>query len=154
MKTFNFIPKLFIVLMILSTAACESIQLTPPQVSVLKIRPSNSGGFDLEFFIDLKISNPNSIALPVNGMSYSISLNNAKVLQGVSNSIPTIPAYGSQYVTVSISSNLLSAPKLLVNLLKNPSSTIQYELNGKIDLEGLLPSFNIVEKGEVPLEKI
>lgn len=139
--------------------SCAQLNMQPPQVTIKAIRtaaPLNvnsltGGNLDLTFLIDLQLNNPNQVPMPIRGIAYGLSLNGAKLLQGVSSEIPTIPAYGSQTTTLTLSTNLISAPKFLFNLMKNPSENLDYELSGKIDLANFLPSFNFNESGQIPL---
>lgn len=141
---------LFIIFGILILSSCSTLKLDPPSVSVLNIRPQHGGGLNFSVQIGLKISNPNSVALPIKGMSYALALNDVEVLQGVSNDIPTIEAYGSENVNLTLSTSLFSAPKLLMDLAKNPQNAFHYELKGKIDMANFMPNFNFSEKGTLP----
>lgn len=146
------IKKLLPVCLIIFLTACATLNLEPPQIALTSITPASSGGLDTSFNIGLRISNPNGVSLPIKGMSYKIALNGAQVLQGVTNQIPRIPAYGTENVTVTVGANLLSAPKLLSSLMKNPNQRIRYDFSTKIDLEGPLPGFNVVETGFLPTQ--
>lgn len=151
-------PRVFKALIMLFAAltlsACATFNLQPPQLTLLEIAPVSAGtrGLDLSFNIRLRVANPNAIPLPIKGMSYTLALNGADVLQGVSNNIPRIAAYGSEEVTLTIGTNLLSAPKFLLGLLRKPNQEIRYELQSKIDLDGPFPTFNVVETGLVPVK--
>lgn len=128
--------------------SCATLKLETPQVSLINIKPYTHQG--MGFDIELNIANPNSIALPVSGISYQMKINGTSLLQGVSNQVSTIPAYGSVPVRISTSISILSAPKIFLNLMQNKNQKLSYELSTKIDLEGLLPSFRVVSKGELP----
>jgi len=134
----------------LGIAACASFKLDQPQITVLGFAPVKSSGMKALFELQIRIANPNGIDLPVSGMSYELAINDTKLLQGVSSKIPTIPAYGSQDVTLSMEANLFSAPKLLFGLMNKPGEDIHYSLSTKIDLQGAWPSFRIVEQGVFP----
>ncbi|VUD40227.1 hypothetical protein TDB9533_00010 [Thalassocella blandensis] len=149
-STFKLLLLLFSVCILTS---CSTVSLDPPAVSVVNIRPQHSGGLDFSVQIGLKISNPNSVALPIRGMSYALMLNNVEVLQGVSNDIPTIAAYGTENVNLTLNSSLFSAPKLLMDLIKKPQNAFDYELRGKIDMANFLPNFNFSEKGTLPVRE-
>ena len=131
--------------------ACANLQLQSPQVSVISISPSQNSGLDLGFDVKLKVTNPNAIALPIEGMNYALALNGAKLLRGTTGKVPTIAAYGSETIDISVSTNLLSAPQFLVGLLGKSNEDISYELSGTLDLAGYLPSLSISESGKVPL---
>lgn len=144
--------KLLAVSLLILLGGCATLNMEPPQIALTSITPASSGGLDTSFNIGLRISNPNGVSLPIKGMSYKIALNGAEVLQGVTNQIPRIPAYGTENVTVTVGANLLSAPKLLSSLMRNPDQRIRYDFSTKIDLEGPLPGFNVVETGFLPTQ--
>ncbi len=139
----------FFLLMIL-ISGCASLRLEQPQVSLIGFSPVKSSGMETQFALNVRISNPNSIDLPIKGMSYQFSINGADLLQGVSNSIPTIPAYGSEDVTLNMTVSLLSAPKLLYSLMNKQGEEVKYAFTAKIDLSGMLPAFTIRESGVLP----
>ena len=147
-------PIYLFVLMIwgIGISGCANLQLDSPKISIVNFTPKPIKGFDAEFDIVLKIKNPNAIALPLTGMSYQIALNGEPLLSGVSNDLPTIKAYGEEEIAVSVSTNLLSAPKFILKLLNNSNKDIRYQFKSKLDLKGMLPSFNIVEEGVLPLK--
>lgn len=84
---------------LLLISGCATLNIEQPKVSVTRLAPASSGSsLGTLFEIDLKIANPNGVALPIKGMSYSLAINGAELLFGTSNQIPTIPAYGSETV--------------------------------------------------------
>ncbi|WP_083608131.1 LEA type 2 family protein [Teredinibacter haidensis] len=135
-------------------SGCASMQLEQPQVSIIGFSPVKTSGLEALFELQVRIANPNGIPLPIQGMSYEFAINDTGLLRGVSNNIDTIPAYGSQDIALQLSANLLSAPKILYNLLKKPNQKIHYAFKTKIDLKGALPSIRLVEEGELPVGKL
>lgn len=131
---------------IILTSGCATLNIEQPHISVTRLAPAQSGSsFGSLFEIDLKITNPNGVVLPIKGMSYSLAINGAELLFGASNQIPAIPAYGSETVTLQVEANLLSAPKLFLAL--NKATKVDYTFKTKIDLSGPLPTINVVENG-------
>jgi len=141
--------KLLTIMMVSLLVGCSTLQLDQPQVSVIGFKPARTNGLDAVFELDLRISNPNGITLPIRGISYEFSINNAALLRGVSNNIGDIPSYGSKDVSVQISTSLFSAPKLVMELIKQPSQEISYQLTTKLDLVGALPTLRVVESGSI-----
>lgn len=142
--------KLFsVTLLFCLLSACASMQLEQPQVSVIGFKPLSASGLDAIFELDVRIANPNNIALPVQGMSYEFAINDTGLLRGVSSQIGNIPAYGSRDITLQISTSLFSAPKILFNLMKDPAQKIHYTFTTKLDLAGVLPTIRLVEKGVI-----
>ncbi|SMF06008.1 LEA14-like dessication related protein [Alteromonadaceae bacterium Bs31] len=146
----HFLLKTVTCIAFISLCACASMKLEQPQVSIIGFSPVTTQGMEAQFAADIRISNPNSFDLPIEGMSYQLSINGTDLLHGLSNNIPTIPAYGSERVTLDMSVSLLSAPKLFYSLLKNKGEDINYAFTAKIDPKGMLPSFTIKESGVLP----
>ncbi|WP_045858507.1 LEA type 2 family protein [Teredinibacter purpureus] len=144
---------IIIVLLLACTllCSCSTLELEQPQVSITSISPPKTQGMEALIDLHMRISNPNGIPLPLKGMSYELAINDTGLLKGVSSTIANIPAYGSKDFTVQLSVNLFSAPKLLYSLMKNPQQHIRYSFTTKIDLQGLLPSFYLVDEGQLPL---
>lgn len=138
-------------LLMMVLSGCATLNLEAPRVSVVRIAPVKSTGMEALFELDVRISNPNGIDLPIRGMSYQVAINGTDLLEGVSGNIPTIPAYSSETVTLSLGANMLSAPKILYSLMKNPSDEIRYSFSTKVDLVGALPSFRLVDEGSLPM---
>lgn len=151
------IRALTISLLILCVSACS--QLTPnfeqPSVEVTSIELLPSQGIEARFAIGLRVSNPNRIALNVVGMSYDVSLENIKVIRGVANDVPSIPAYGTEEFKITASSNLLQSLKLLSNFMANPKDKISYSFGAKLDIGStLLPALRISDGGEINLTQL
>lgn len=148
--TFSRLTHLKIAVLVLFAAffssGCATLNIDEPHIALTRLAPAKSGSsFGTLFEIDIKITNPNGIALPIKGMSYRLDINGAELLYGTSNQIPSIPAYGSETITLQVEANLLSAPKLFLAL--NKATSISYALRTKIDLSGPLPTLNLVESG-------
>lgn len=138
-------------MIILNLSSCATMHLQKPHVSLVNFSPRPINGFEAAFDITLKVQNPNSVSLPLSGMTYEIALNGDSLLKGATGNLPTIPAYGEDEIQLSISTSLLSAPKILLNLLNKPNTDIRYQFKSRLDLKGILPSFNIVEEGVLPI---
>jgi LEA14-like dessication related protein len=78
----------------------------PPQISLASIRPVDIGLFEQRYRLRLRVQNPNPFALRIQGMDYSLYLNEQQFAQGVSPASATVPAYGEQLVEVDVVSNL------------------------------------------------
>lgn len=143
---------IFLSLIVCLTSSCSTLQLQSPHVSVKSISPLQGSGLELGLIVNVEIANPNAVALSVRGLEYSLSVNNSRVLQGVSNNIPTIPAYGTEAVALTLKSDLISASKLLFKLLKEPQQVVSYSFNGSMDLANYLPKLRFNDSGEIPLK--
>ena len=136
---------------VLSACAQFSPVLEKPGVSVENISLANNNFLSPRFNIALRVTNPNSIALPVVGMTYAINIEGVELFNGVKNDIPVISAYSDTVINVELGTNLLKAASLLSTLKDRQDTTVNYGLDAKIDLSGILPSFNVSEVGVLEL---
>ncbi len=124
------------ILLLFSLTSCSSTGIKgvvePPTVKVHKVE---MGSFNLRggtaTFI-LSIQNPNRFPIPLAGFDYGLSLNGTAVARGNKEQRVTIPAGGSQKVTVPLSLSFTNMMSLLPGLLRNRS--VNYALDGSVHL--------------------
>jgi len=127
-----------------------------PQVNVVSIKAPNRGSVDQQFRVGLRVSNPNSMALDVKGMSYELSIDGIALASGVTADIPLVAAYSEVNFEVPISVSLLNSLRLFKRLVESPQAegrkALPYELKARIDVGGpWVPRITVSEQGEIPL---
>ncbi|MFC6671762.1 LEA type 2 family protein [Marinobacterium aestuariivivens] len=142
---------LFAWLLVLAGCATLQTDFEKPTVSVTSFRALPSDGMVPRFEIGLHVINPNRTALDIEGMTYSVALEGRRLLNGVANDLPVVPAYGEADIRVLTTADLLSGFRLLADLMRTQRDTVSYELNARLDLGRFLPYVDIVESGEVSL---
>ncbi len=118
-----------------------------PAVSVVSFKPINSGGITPQFEIVLHVTNPNREPLAIEGMSYTIHIEDNKVMSGVSNDLPTIEPYGEAEVKLNATANLMGGFKLLTGLMNTKNGEIAYQFKAKLDVGTFMPRINVVKEG-------
>lgn len=142
-------------LFIVSGCATMSPSFEEPQVEVLSIKRTPSEGMEQRFLVGLKVTNPNSRALTIQGMSYSLSIEDYTVASGVSADVPRVEPYGEARFELPVSTSLLNSIRLLKHLLELNKSTLAYRLEAKLDLGiPLMPKTSVVEEGSVKLGQL
>ncbi len=137
---------IFCIAIILS--GCAQLDIKEPNVTLLNFGTAPSSTLlGKSFVLDLKVSNPNGIPMPLSGMSYAFGLNNAKLLTGVTNDVSTIAAYGSQNISLALDINLLEIPKLLGML--NNAQNASYFFDATLNLKGLIPDLKVSQTGNL-----
>lgn len=140
---------------LLSGCATLGHNFQAPQLNLVDLKMLSSTGFEQQFEVKLRIQNPNSVALPVKGMSYDIYLLGDKFASGVSNNVMKLGAYSEQLVTFNVSTNLLQAGQSLLKLFRSNQSVIDYSLNAKIDTGNfLLGRVPVTKSGKVELKNL
>jgi LEA14-like dessication related protein len=122
--------------LILVLAACAPIdKAEPPNVSLADIKLLPGGLFEQKFQLDLRITNPNNFALPLEGMTFKLALNDRPFAQGVSNESVTVPRLGEARVPVVASTTLLDIMQQMLTL--GERADLMYRLEGLVYLKGL-----------------
>ncbi len=138
-------------LVLLSSCALFDQAYEQPAVHLVKIEALSSHGFEQRFRVDLKIINPNSSSLSISGMSYTLKLNDEKVVKGVSGKMSAIPGYSEITVQVEASTNILAGLRLISSLLDKPGRVLRYELETKVRSGWWPVPITILESGDFAL---
>ncbi len=131
--------RLSISLVLLATVflgACATLSpyKESPRVSLVSIQPQEMKFLEQRFALQLRILNPNNVAIPVEGLSYSIEINGREFAYGVSRQAVEIPAFGEALLDVEVVSNLLNVMQQLQALSGESRESLDYRLKGKISL--------------------
>lgn len=121
-------------------AGCASLQpyAEAPRVSLVSIKPTDMQMLEQRFVLELRVLNPNSVAIPVEGLNYALEINQREFAYGVSRQEVSIPPYGEALLQVEVVSNLLNVMRQLQQLGDSPAgSGLEYRLHGKIGLAGV-----------------
>lgn len=145
--------KKLIVLCLLCLTACNPLaKFQSPSVQLSNLVVLEREGFEQRFLLKLKVTNPNKMRLPIQGLLYQVRLNGFDLFSGNAANLPDINALTDTYIEIPVSVNLISAGAVLATLLVNENPKINYQLNATFDLSGVLPDFRVQEKGLVDLE--
>lgn len=134
---------------------CACATLSPdyeePTVTLNSLRAIPSEGMVPAFEIGLRIINPNSQALNLEGIVYTISLEGYELVKGVGKDFPVIEGYSEGVVTLTASANLLAGIRFVGDMMQNNGESLEYEFKAKLDLGGLYPSIKVTETGQINL---
>lgn len=142
---------LFLLLLVLSGCATMSPDYEEPSVAMTAFRALPSEGMVPAFEVGLRIINPNSQDLHLEGIVYTISLEGHELLKGVGKDFPVIEGYTQEDVTLTASVQILSGLRLVNELMRSQNPSMHYEFKAKLDLGGFYPSIRISEDGEIDL---
>jgi LEA14-like dessication related protein len=138
-----------IIMLLLSACASWLPAYEKPQVNVTSFTVDpESTGVAPTFLIGLQVVNPNRRVLPLQGMSYSVDVEDQRVLTGAEPDLPQVPAYGTAEFTVRATPDLLGSARLLNQLLSGQRDSLHYRLTAKFDIGSLLPFVTLEEQGE------
>ncbi|MGB5833675.1 MAG: LEA type 2 family protein [Thiohalocapsa sp.] len=125
---------------LLTLTACAGLTnpWTPPEVAVTSLRPQQIGADSQSLLLGLRIRNPNDRTLPINAMSYRLSVEGDEIAAGSGELERQIPAFGEEFAEVSVTGSVAQvASKLPALMLK--SRPLQYQIAGTVTVARVLP---------------
>ncbi len=140
------------VLFFLSGCASMNLDYEDPSVELISFKALPASGFEQNFEIGLKLTNPNNFDLPLNGISYQLSVAGEELAHGVASNIPTAEAYGESRFVVPVSASLFGGFKVIRALMSSQGKDISYQLKAKLDIDiPFMPKLTVIQDGVVPL---
>ncbi len=139
--------------MIFLLCGCAGLgtQYEKPVVGVSSFRLLPSEGVAPRFEIGLHIVNPNRTPLTLKGIYYTVSIEDHRVLAGVSNNLPEVAAYGEEDVALTATVDLVGGIILFGDLVNKPQDSFNYSFKAKLDVGELFSNIVIHEKGVISL---
>lgn len=125
-----------------------------PTVTVSSFRALPSDGVVPKFEIGLHVINPNRDALKLQGVAYTVSLGGHELVKGVGNQLPVIEGYGEGDLTLTASANLLGGIRLVSEMINNPSDSIDYQFEARLDSGIFRRAIRVREAGKLSLQGI
>ena len=125
-----------LIALVLAGCATSAIYQESPRVTLSSIQPKDMTLLEQRYGLQLRIMNPNDMALPVEGLSYALEINGREFAYGVSNAAVSIPPYSEALLDVEVVSNLLNIMQQLQELQGEQHDALAYRLSGKIGLAG------------------
>ena len=144
------------ILVIVLMGSCATLQteFKEPSVSVTSFRALPSEGMAPRFEIGLHVTNPNRTALALEGLSYTVSIEDHQILTGVAKDLPVIEGYGEGDITLAATADLFNSISLISDLMRQPRDSFTYVLVANLDLGGLYPDIPIRKQGQLSLAPI
>jgi LEA14-like dessication related protein len=137
----------------LSGCALLYRDLQPPTAEHVSIQPEGfQNDLSLALLTRLRITNPNSVALPIEGGRLNIGLNGESVANSILTEDFTVPANSSTEIDVRINVNLAAGMAIGLGILNSQQADIAWQLSGYVDV-GMqyLGRVNIKESGVLQL---
>lgn len=130
-------------------------KLETPSVTVSDLRMGTASVFEQQYFVTLRVQNPNDVDLHIKGLSFELELNDQLFAKGVSGQAVSVPRFASQTVEVETISSLSGLLRQLGVLTRDgPRQAFRYRLKGKLSLQGVMAPLAFDERGEVDLRGV
>lgn len=134
--------------LVLAGCAAFSPYQEQPQVNITSFTTApHSGAAVPRFLIGVQVINPNRASLLLRGMSYSVEIEGTRVLSGVANNLPEVPAYGSADFIIEASPDLLGAARVVSGLISGKQDGIRYNFDARLDVGSFMPDIRIRQSG-------
>lgn len=121
--------------------------LTPPEVTLIDLRPLPGGNLEQRFEIQLRILNPNDVALSSDGVDLELNLNGKRFARALSAESFSVPRLSDGTVTLVATTHLLDLFRQAVALPE--SGGLDYELQGKVFLADSPRSLRFSREGSL-----
>jgi LEA14-like dessication related protein len=135
------IKNILLVAAVTALAACSSLSslVKEPEVSYRSISVGEVSMQRIELNPTFNIANTNAFALPINSITYELSLNQQKMLAGETDDIGTLPANANKDVSLSLALTKETLTSLQQLLFKEKK--LDYQVKGSVNALGLAIPF-------------
>lgn len=131
--------RMIVALAALLLPACAGLPTGPeaPTVTVSDIGiGSGSGLLEQQFNLKLRIQNPNNDELRIDGVAFSLDINDKPFASGVGNQSLTVPRFASGFMPVEAYSSLGGLLRQIGGFLQGEQRTARYRIKGTLSLAG------------------
>lgn len=117
---------------LLALAGCATLggANEPLKVSLADVSMLDFGLVEQKLGLKLRIQNPNSVEVPIEGLSYDLELNGKPFAQGVAHPQTQVPEFGNAEIDTEAVTNLSSLFNQLGQLQQDQK--LRYRLKGKL----------------------
>ncbi|HEV8018504.1 MAG TPA: LEA type 2 family protein [Steroidobacteraceae bacterium] len=123
-----------------------------PKLAVVDVQIQSSDLWAQRLKVRMHVQNPNDIALPIKGITYTIEVDGQQFASGESATSFVVPALGEAEFDMNVTTNMAGT---LLKLLAHGAAgqSVPYRLSGKVSLsQGLLHSIPFDEQGTFKLQ--
>jgi LEA14-like dessication related protein len=134
-------------------AGCAALpKYEAPKLSVVSLKVQGGDIFSQRVLVRMRVFNPNARELPIEGLAYTIDVNDAELGNGGTTAPFVVPAMGEAEFDMQITANLAGALAKILSR-KNSSEALDYRLRGSVNLSsGFLRRIPFDERGSVKLK--
>ena len=119
-------------------SACAGMQraISMPRVSLRNVEVADVNFSNQTFLLTFDVTNPNPFPLPVNHVSYGVTLDKKRFASGQTIASFTVPAQSDAEFAISVELDLFrTAPQILFIVLDGTMRDLPYELSGKLGID-------------------
>lgn len=136
-------------------AGCAGLpgRTEPVSVNVADLRMGTAGVFEQQYFVTLRVRNPNDRDLNVKGVVFELDVNGKPFAKGSAGKAVSIPAFGSQLVEVEAVSTLTGILRQLGDVSRDRGGppALKYRIAGRLYQSGVGGALPFADEGEIDL---
>ncbi|MEM5498221.1 LEA type 2 family protein [Paraglaciecola mesophila] len=143
--------KLIFIAMLLSSCATLSPDFEKPELQLTNLSMLPAQGLEQRFRLTFRVTNPNNISFPVDGMNFKLNLRGLQVATGVSDKKFVLEPLSDNTFEVDVSASLFNSGRVLLDIMNSKPQELAYEINAKIfTSKGLWGSIPVTRSGLIP----
>lgn len=132
--------------------ACTGMRPEPPQVQLAALEITDVSLSHANFLATLRLFNPNNVTLDIEGIKFTLFLNDIRIARGVTAKTFSLPAEESGDAAIRLSSSFLDLLQLTRSLQNQDAITFRLAGEVKIGGRGLFgTTIPIDREGTLPL---
>lgn len=118
-------------------AGCAGLPagMEPPAVTIADFGLGSVSLFEQQFNLKLRIQNPNTEELRIDGIAFDLEINGESFAKGVGNQAVTVPRFGSDFMPVEAVSSLGGLLKQFSRLMGDKPG-FRYRIKGTLSVSG------------------
>jgi LEA14-like dessication related protein len=141
-----------VILLAITLAACAGIRPVPPEVQLSSLEITDISLSHANFLATLRLFNPNGVALDVEGVKFTLFLNDIRIANGQTAKALTLPAEESGVAAIRLSSSFFDLLQLTRELQNRSEITFRIVGEVKVGGYGLFGATIPIERaGTLPL---
>ena len=107
-----------------------------PGVTIADFGAGGGGFFEQQFNLKLRVQNPNNTELKIDGVAFTLDVNDAPFASGVGNQAVSVRRFGSAFMPVEAHSSLGGMLRQLGGFLQGDKRALRYRIKGRLSLAG------------------
>jgi len=139
--------------LILSLAACSTLDRDPLRIDLVGLEPLLGQGLEVRFAVKLRVQNPNDTAIDYNGVALDLNVNGQPLASGVSDQSGQVPRFGETILSVPVTISAFSVMRQTWGMAGyQPGQGLPYTIKGKL-AGGLLGTVRFTDKGVLDMPR-
>ena len=121
------------------------------KVTIASLQPLESTLMEQRYLARFRLQNRSKNVLSVQGMSFDVELNGQEFASGVSNQEVSVGAFDEAVIEAKLTSTIFGILRQIQSIEGLESKAFQYQISGRLHLEGAIFSVPFTESGEIDL---